>query len=358
MLFPKIGNWDWRLFFVPLFLGLIGVFTIFSISREYFLPQLTFLIVGIFVYWVMAFLDLRLFDRFGWWFYAFTILGLLLVLLAGVPVRGSRRWFDFYGIKIQPSEVAKISLSIFYACFWSKIKNTWRFPPLVILLISLVLVVPPLLLIFLEPDLGTAIVVSLAWLPSLFSSQISWKIIVSLAVFALFFSFFSFKFLLHDYQQERVVSFFNHQNDPLGSSYQIRQAIIAVGSGGWFGKGYGYGTQSHLQFLPDHHTDFIFASFAEEWGLVGCSFVIFLFVILGISLINTAKNAIDPFGAYICLAFFLIISLQAIFNFGMNIGFLPVVGIPLPFVSYGGSSLLSCFLMLGIAQNVALRSKV
>jgi len=349
---------EWRLFLPPVVIGILSAATVFSVAPSLFGRQLLYLLLGVVLYWAAAFFNLGFLKKYGWWFYVLTVLSLGAGLLFGTLVRGSRRWFDLFDFRLQPSEIAKLILAFFYACFWSHLSVKWKLPNWAKFFISLLFLIPCLVLVFLEPDLGTSIILIASWLPSFFSSGVSKKFLFLFVTVCLGLSISLYQFLLKDYQRQRLVSFIYQQQDPLGVGYQMRQSIIAVGSGGWLGKGYGFGTQSHLLFLPDHHTDFIFASFAEEWGLLGSFFLLGIFVLLFYSLAGVAARSDDPFSAYLCASVFCLLLLQSIINIGMNLGLVPVVGLPLPLFSYGGSSLISSFIMLGLAQGVALSSKV
>jgi len=349
-------NIDWRLVFIPLLATVFGLAAIFSVAPELFSKQLAFVVVALLGYVIFAIVDYRLLRRFGWVAYGSSLLLLMLVLFFGERVRGSTRWFALGDFRLQPVELSKLLLAFFLAFFWED--KRLKLPDLVRLMVSILLLIPPAVLIFLEPDLGSALLLMTIWLPLPLISKVSKRslLVVGLLVVLLFGGVSHF--LLKDYQRERLLSFLDSGSDPLGASYQMRQSVIAVGSGRWVGKGFGFGTQSHLRFLPDRHTDFIFASIAEEWGLVGSLFLLALYIVILASILHVARGSADQFGLLFCLSTFCLLSFQITFNIFMNLGLAPITGIPLPLVSYGGSSLVTTFLLLGLVQNVALRRKV
>lgn len=348
-----IKNIDWRLLFTPLFILAFSLFEILSVSPGNFSKHITAIILGLIAYGIASILDYRLLTKYGWVFYITVVLVLFAVLFLGENVRGSVRWFSFSGFRLQPAEISKFLLVLFLSFFWGVWSN--KLPAWVRLLLSFLATFLVALLVFFEPDLGTALLYFVLWLPSILVSKVSWKLLSLLFVLVVAIGMLLFTFVIQDYQKQRLESFIKPSQDPLGSSYQMRQSIIAVGSGGWGGKGFGFGTQSHLRFLPDHHTDFIFASIAEEWGLFGSVILLGLFSALLISILDIAKTASDYFGFFFCLSTFCLLTFQIVFNICMNLGLVPVTGVPLPLVSYGGSSLISTLLLLGFVQNIALR---
>jgi len=212
-------------------------------------------------------------------------------------------------------------------------------------------------LVLIEPDLGSAIVIFVIWLGLLSVSKMNKKHLAILLLSAVVLSIFSWSFVLKPFQKERIYTFLNPSKDPTGSGYNVMQSIIAVGSGSLTGRGVGRGFQSQLKFLPERQTDFIFASTAEELGLFASIFILLMFGIILLRLIRIARQARDNFGMYLTLGIFFMLLVQVVINIGMNIGLLPVTGIPLPFFSYGGSSLLTTMLSLGLVQSVMARQK-
>jgi rod shape determining protein RodA len=232
-----------------------------------------------------------------------------------------------------------------------KLKD-WRY-----VLLSAIYVGVPATLILIEPDLGSALVIFFTWLAMLLFSKMSKKQLGALAMVLVLLASFAWMFVLADYQKNRVYTFLDPNQDPQGTGYNVLQSIIAVGSGSVTGRGLGRGLQSQLKFLPERQTDFIFASTAEELGLLGSGLIVSLFGVIFIRLIKAARHARDNFGMYLTLGIFFMLLIQVVINIGMNIGLMPVTGIPLPLVSYGGSSLVTTLLALGLVQSVVARQK-
>ncbi len=224
-------------------------------------------------------------------------------------------------------------------------------------LLSLLYVSIPVLLILIEPELGSALVVLFTWFAMLMFSKMNKKHLLMLLVIFLVLGFLGWNFLLEEYQKQRVFTFLNPYEDPLGEGYNVLQSIIAVGSGELFGRGLGRGLQSQLKFLPERQTDFIFASTAEELGLLGSGVILALYLVLFIRLMKAAAVARDNFGMYLSLGILFMLLIQVFINIGMNVGLFPVTGIPLPLLSYGGSSLIVTLLALGLVESVIARRK-
>jgi rod shape determining protein RodA len=300
---------------------------------------------------LLSFVDYRIYVRYSKLVYVVTIIALILPFIFGAVTRGSQRWLQIGPAMLQPSELAKPLLILFFAALFSKESAiSYRKLSLGITLISV-----PVLLVFKQPDLGTATVLFLSFLGILFASKVSWKIIFSLLSALVVATPLSW-FLAKDYQRQRLLSFLSPLSDPLGSGYHVIQAKVAVGAGQLFGRGLGKGTQSHLRFLPEKHTDFIFASLAEELGFLGSLCVLALFGLLLQRILKIGENSRDQFGFLVCIGVFFLIFCQSFINIGINLGLLPVTGITLPLLSYGGSSLLATTICLGIVQNVAKQS--
>jgi rod shape determining protein RodA len=283
--------------------------------------------------------------------------GLLLLLVVtfviGIETRGSTRWIDLGLATLQPSELAKPILVLTLTAFFLK------FPPHKIrsLFFSLLIVLLPTLLVFAQPDLGSALILGLIWFGLVYLAGVKLKYFLGLIVLGLVALPLGFN-LLKDYQKERLLSFLNPEADPLGTGYNLVQSIIAVGSGQLLGRGFGRGTQSHLNFLPEQKTDFIFATTAEELGFVGVVIILILFSILIYRLLVIARESESKGGALLCYGAVLVIASQLFVNAGMNMGLLPITGITLPFVSFGGSSLISMIALVALAQSVHLNKKL
>lgn len=316
-------------------------------SRNYDLAirQSVFALAGLGIFWLVAKSDIEIWRSLAWWFYLISVLLLVVVFVYGLEVRGSLRWIDLGFIRLQPSELVKISTIMLLAHFFSShnmkhLKNIF---------ISGLIALTPTILIFFQPDLGSALILAAIWLSMVAATEVPKKYFI-LGGAILVGSLPLIYGLLQSYQKERLLTFFNPGLYPLGAGYNVIQSTIAVGSGGVWGRGYGRGTQSHLNFLPENHTDFIFATLAEELGLVGSALLLALFgVIIWRLLIGSLK--LPKFEAYVVIGFLALIFFQAAVNIGMNIGLAPVTGITLPFVSYGGSSLLTLLFGLGLVQS-------
>ncbi len=288
--------------------------------------------------------------------YILLIVALLYLVIFGDPIRGSARWIDFGFYQLQPAEFAKVIVAIGLSRWLylrrGQVNSLWSFAGMFAYALL------PALLIMLEPDLGSSMVVMSIWFGLLLISPIRKTFIVGLLIAGLIFAGFSWEFVLKDYQKQRVEVFLNPDKDPRGKGYNVRQAIIAVGSGQILGRGLGQGVQSQLKFLPEKHTDFVFASSSEEIGFVGSAAILFMFYIMFWRIIKIMSKARNDLAMYLAGAILFFFASQFVINVGMNIGLLPVTGIPLPFITYGGSSLISVAIALGIVQNIAKQSKV
>lgn len=337
-------------------LGLLMIYsTTLSASVNLMPRQLVYAIVGLAIFFAFAFFDYRNLKKSTWWVYLLIVISLVLVWFIGRNIRGSTRWIDLGIFRIQPAEFAKLVMVVIMAKFLDqsgeKLKS-FRY-----VLLSGIYMAIPVGLIVIEPDLGSALVVFFTWFAMLMFSRMNKKhlgILVGALILGAVLSWF---FVLQPYQKDRVYTFLNPGLDPRGSGYNVLQSIIAVGSGGLFGRGVGRGFQSQLKFLPERQTDFIFASTAEELGLLGSLFILLMFAVIFYRLIQTAKRSRDNFGMYLALGIFFMLLVQVLINIGMNIGILPVTGIPLPLLSYGGSSLVTTFAALGLAESIVARKK-
>lgn len=334
-------------------LTLLGVLMISSTTLgeannyDLAIRQLVFAGIGVGLMFSLTRIDYHSWRPFAWFLYIGSILLLVFVFFYGIQVRGSVRWIDLGVFRLQPSELVKISATLLLAHILSshdmkKIKN---------ILLSFAIVLIPASFVYLQPDLGSALVLMAIWFGMILNTEAPKKYFLAAGAFALVSLPIVYNFLLHGYQKTRLLSFINPSQDPLGTGYNVIQSTIAVGSGGLFGLGYGRGTQSHLNFLPEHSTDFIFATLAEELGLVG---TLILLILLGIIFWRLIKSipGTNSFGGLILVGLFVLICFQAAVNIGMNIGLAPVTGITLPFVSYGGSSLITLLAGVGLAQSI------
>lgn len=354
-------NFDWMLFGLILLLAAIGVANIYSASASYriatvpfYLKQLSWLAGGLIIMLLACSIDYHVLEDLAYWSYGGVLLLLLLVMAVGKTSMGATRWLNLGFISIQPSEPMKIVIIMIFARFFS------RYPVLGGLGfrqigIPLAIVGIPAILIMKQPDLGTAIIVLLVAFSIIIFIGVQWRVVVGgiLSVVPLIYG--GWHYYLRDYQKNRILNFLNPERDPLGSGYHLIQSKIAVGSGGILGKGYLHGTQTQLRFLPEQHTDFAFSVFAEEWGLAGCTVLLFLYLMLVLWGLQIAGRCNDRFGRLLALGVTAMLFWHIVINIGMVIGLFPVVGVPLPFLSYGGTSLVTSMTGVAILLNVSMR---
>lgn len=339
---------DMGLFVPAFFLLVIGLAGIFSLSPDLFKAQLLFSVLAIFIFIFFSQANYHSIKNYSFLIYIASIIILFLVLLIGIESRGSVRWFEFFGFRIQFSELLKPFLALCLSSFLASKQNY----SIKFFFGILSLLFPVWLLIFLQPDLGNAIIYLLVtiFIMLIFGFPLRYFLaslllmVVSLPIF--------WKFL-KEYQKQRILTFFHLKIDPLGTSYNAIQSVIAVGSGMGIGKGFGQGTQSTLRFLPERHTDFIFATLSEELGFVGSLVILAAFGFLFYRIFLIYKNSDSVFSKIFAQTTFFLFLTQFFMNIGMNIGIMPIVGVSLPFVSYGGSSLLSSFIFLGFLSAVS-----
>jgi len=341
-----LSKLDFSMVIPAIILVTLSLATLFSINVELFKNQLVFFAISIFFLILFSQLNYSFIKRYSLAIYILSLILLFLVLIFGIESRGSVRWLELFGIKIQFSEIIKPFLALSFSSFLSYNSNS----SYKAFFIVLGMLFPVAFLIFMQPDLGNTIIFVLVVVLSLFvyGSPLRLFLLVLICLGLLLPVFWNF---LHDYQKQRVVNFFNPR-DPMGLSYNAIQSVITVGSGMIIGRGIGQGSQSELRFLPERHTDFIFATLAEGLGFIGVSVVILCFGFLLYKIFTIFLKTNELFYKSFCTIAFFYILLQFCINIGMNIGILPVVGITLPFVSYGGSSLLSSFIFLGIISSL------
>lgn len=343
---------DWFLM-IPVFVLLaFSLVTLFSLDPGFFRSQFIFLIFCFLVFFVLTQLNSSVLKYYSIPIYIVSVILLAVVLFLGIESRGSVRWFEILGFRIQFSEILKPFLALSFASYLTNLKS-YSFKSF---LMSLLFLGPIALLIFLQPDLGNALIYVFVVVGTLliYGFPLKWFMAgfgVWLATLPLFW------LILHDYQRHRILTFLNPSRDPLGTSYNAIQAVIAVGSGMLLGRGLGQGTQVELRFLPERHTDFIFATISEELGFIGAAIVILSFAFIFYRLFVIARDSGDKSSKTFSIIVFLTIFVHFFVNIGMNIGIVPVVGVTLPFVSYGGSSLLSNFIFLGLLFAVNRKSR-
>jgi rod shape determining protein RodA len=354
-------NFDWTLLAVVLLITMVGVVNIYSasstyrdIGTPYYLKQLYWILAGLTVSFTICSLDYHLLEDFAYWLYGAVLVLLVLVLLIGKTTMGATRWLHLGFFNIQPSEPMKIVIIMTFARFFSRYP-VFKGLTLRDLVYPLLLLGIPAALIMKQPDLGTAVLVSLIGGTMLLFVGVRWSALATLFAAAIPMVYLGWRFGLHDYQKKRVYNFLNPDLDPQGSGYHIIQSKIAVGSGAIFGKGYMQGTQSQLRFLPEQHTDFAFSVFAEEWGFVGCLAMLALYLFLILWGLGIAKRCNDRFGALMAVGVCAMLFWHILINMGMVIGLFPVVGVPLPFFSYGGTSMVTSMIGVGILLNISMR---
>ncbi len=343
-----------------LILSLIGVLFIYSssyyLSSQYYAKQILFLLISVGGLILALAIDYQHLLIFSLPIYIVTNLILLVTLFLSRQIAGMRGWLVFPLFRLQPAEIAKVALILILASFFSQYRRERL--TLQSILGSVGLTAVPFLLVLLQPDLGTAACYLPLLLASLFLAGLSRRAMALLFILVLIFGAFSWHFYLKDYQKKRLITVIAPYQDKRGAGYHLLQSKIAIGSGGFSGKGFKKGTQSQLRFLPARHTDFIFSVISEEFGFLGSVSVLLLFFWLIWRLLRAVELARDRAGKYIIFMVACLISYETLINIAMVIGFFPVVGIPLPFLSYGGSSLLTHFLAVGLVLNVRMRRLV
>lgn len=359
--FNKLKFFDIPLLVVSGLLLVVGLAVQYAISLgegnlEFFYRQAIFAVGAVVIFALVANYNYQILAKRNRIFYIVLVFALLYLVVFGDPIRGSARWIELGFFRLQPAELAKIIIALGLSRWlylnrgqinsWQNIITTFLYAGM------------PAVLIALEPDLGSTIIVLAIWFGIILLSPIKKYFIAIFIAGGLIFAGVAWAFLLQDYQIHRIEVFLNPDKDPQGKGYNVRQAMIAVGSGQWFGRGLGQGVQSGLKFLPEKHTDFVFAASSEEVGLVGSVSILILFFILMYRIIAIMKLARDDLGMYIAGGVFFFFASQVIINIGMNIGLLPVTGIPLPLITYGGSAMLVTAIALGVVQNIAKQSKV
>lgn len=335
-----------------LLLVFIGLSVFYSIDTAIFKQQLFMLFISIVAYLIFLNINFRIFTVYGMYVYVTMLVMLSILLLVGTEVRGAVRWMEILGLRLQFAEIIKPFFIIVFAQFLthSEDKSLTKFVQAFLLLF------PVLFLTIKQPDLGNAIIYFIVGCYMLFMYRFPLRYFLLLAIVLIIPIPIFFEFL-HGYQKERILSFINTSSDPFGSSYNAIQSLISIGSGGIAGKGLGQATQSVLKFLPERHTDFIFATISESLGIIGSLLVLLIFGYFLYTIYKILGEVNDLFCYMFISGFYILFLVQVFFNIGMNIGILPIVGVTLPFVSYGGSSLLTHFIVLGILSSVSFEFK-
>ncbi len=353
------AHFPWPVAFIVLGISALGIWNLASASRSAHAPvwisQTAWMGVGIVIALTVTLFDHRAFHRLAWMFYVVVVVLLVIVMLKGRYVMGARRWLTLGPVNFQPSELAKIAVALALARWFhtdaDRRKDGYGLSGLAV---PLGIIMLPAVLILKQPDLGTALIVVAVGFTQILFARVRWKTLALLVGVGVVGAVLVYPHL-KPYQRKRVETFLDPQSDALGAGYHAMQSMIAVGSGQGLGKGWGQGTQTYLSFLPEQHTDFIFSVWAEEHGFLGCLLLLALYFALLTSAIDIAGNARDRFGHFVAVGITGMLFWQVAVNIGMVIGILPVVGVTLPFMSYGGSSVIAIFGGIGLLANVSMR---
>ena len=349
----KFFELDFILFFSILLLGIISMFAQYSSSGgqfDYHAKSHTIrFCVFFFLFLGVSFVNIRFWNDYSLLIFILLVLLLVAVKLFGIQSQGSRRWINIFVFNLQPSELMKVGIILFLSNYYHKISSSdvnkfkYLFYPLLALLV-------PFMLVVTQPDLGTAILILISGVVITWLSGVKWKIFAYLSGLLIILAPIAISFL-KPYQKNRILTFLNPDSDPLGAGYQIIQSKIAIGSGGFFGKGFLNGSQAYLNFLPEKHTDFIFTLYAEEFGFVGSSLMVALYFLITFRITRIGNVTRSIFGKLYCYGFATAFFVYVAVNMSMVLGLLPIVGAPLPILSYGGSSMLAMMIGLGIVMS-------
>ncbi|OGP68838.1 MAG: rod shape-determining protein RodA [Deltaproteobacteria bacterium RBG_13_47_9] len=353
-------HFDWTLLGIVLLIASIGILNLYSTTlggevsgTPLYLKQIFWLLIGLSVMVVIAFTEYRFYSDFAYIVYTVAFFFLLVVMGYGIITSGAQRWIKIGSISFQPSEFVKISLILALAKFFQRPpgREGYSLKDLTLPFLFLLL---PMVLILKQPDLGTSIILLLIFFSILIFVKIRWSTLLTIGLGGAAILPISWSFL-KEYQKRRIITFFNPELDPLGAGYHLIQSKIAVGAGGIIGKGFMKGTQCKLGFLPEQQTDFIFSALGEEWGLIGSLMIVGLYFMLILWGLRIAVQSKDRFGAILSFGVVAMLFWHIFINIGMVLGMMPVVGIPLPLLSYGGSFLLSTMIGMGLLLNVSMR---
>lgn len=351
---------DWMLFSSVVLLICAGLAALYSVNLGSggtflnFKKQIVFAVVGFCLLFFFSFIDYRLYKTYAWLFYGLAVFLLISVLLWGATIRGTRGWFELGLFNVQPVEVVKMIALFFLASYyaqWARLFSQFKH-----IFISGFLIFTLFLLALLQPDFGSAALLFFIWFGLLMVIGVRKVHLISLVVLIVGSAIVMWSFVLQPYQKDRISVFLDPQSDPLGRGYNLIQSLVATGAGGVWGRGLGFGSQSQLKFLPESQTDFIFAVIAEELGLFGVFLILLFYGILFYRLYVIASRTKDDFALFFVIGVAVLFFSQIFINVGMNLGIMPVTGITLPLVSYGGSSLIVTLIILGVIQNIAIKS--
>lgn len=356
-----LANLDVGFLTTTIVLVMFGLAALYSFSinatnastAQIFTKQLTFVLIGLALAAIVSRIDYRWLGGVHWLLYATALFLLIAVRLFGQTVRGTTGWFEIAGFQFQPVEVVKLIMCVVLARYFSDHRNhlrEWR-----TIVMSGLLTAAPVGLVLLQPDFGSSVIIIGTWLALLMLLPVPRRSVATIFAGLAIVAVFSWFVLLRPYQQQRILNFLSPGRDRLGSGYNVQQAITAVGSGQFFGRGLGLGPQSQLNFLPERQTDFIFASIGEELGFIGAMVVVALFGLFFWRVYRLARSTRDNYSLLLVMALLLMLIIQVTINIAMNVGLFPVTGVPLPFLSYGGSSMLASFLAIGLLESLVIR---
>ena len=349
----KLFSIDYVLVFSILILGIVSMFAMYSTDGGEFKyhteSHILRFFIFFFMFFILSFVQIRFWHSTSYLIYIVFLILLIGVKYFGLTSSGSQRWLNFYFMNLQPSELMKVGLILFLAKYYHRvsIENVNR---LKFLFLPIFVLIAPVLLVIMQPDLGTSLLIAagglvVAWLAGVRVKFFAYSMLIFIALLPIAISF------LKPYQKARILTFLNPEKDPLGAGYQIIQSKIAIGSGGLFGKGFLNGSQSYLDYLPEKHTDFIFTLFSEEFGFFGSIFILLLYGLIISRIVRIGNMTRSNFGKLYCYSFATAFFIYVVVNMGMVLGLLPIVGSPLPIMSYGGSSMMAIMLGLGIAMS-------
>jgi rod shape determining protein RodA len=361
ILVRKISRTPFSIFILSLLLTMTGIALLYDAGggkwHPYAQPQAIKACMGIALMWLVALTNVRTIFRQSYFVYVFCLILLLATIFFGHTGMGAQRWLNLGAFLIQPSELTKIAVVLALARFFhSRPLTAIQTVNGILFLIAIVAI--PTVLIASQPDLGTAVIIIMLSVVLMFAAGMSNKIFISLVVMVATAAPLLWHFFLREYQKQRIITFLNPENDPLGTGYHIIQSKIAIGSAGIFGKGFLQGTQSHLQFLPEKHTDFIFTLLSEDFGLIGGLVIILMYMMLIFRGMYIAIHANNTYSALVIAGIMSIVFFHAVINIAMVTGLMPVVGVPLPFISYGGTSLMTLFIGMGIVMSLHIHRDV
>lgn len=345
--------------FLLISFGLVAIYS-FELGKNipdfsFFKRQFLAVVIGIILMLITAMIDYRFFLSSSKYFYILSLVVLVLVLYSGITFRGTRGWFQFGGFNFQVVEMVKITLLLFLVSFFSRFGR--RLQEFRYVFLGGVFTFIPFFLVLLQPDLGSSMILFFLWIGFIFLVGTRRTNLLILFLGILFAGIFAWNFAFEDYQKDRLTIFLHPASDPLGAGYNVAQAQVALGSGGWVGRGIGLGTQSQLRFLPEAHTDFIIAVIGEELGFLGVSIVLFFYGFLLYRLKRKATALPDDSSALLLYGIIILFFTQMFINMSGTLGLLPVTGIALPFISYGGSSIIANFILIGFAESIIVHKK-